>query len=267
MAGLVGKYDIEIFDHGIRPAADQGYTVAALAVPDQIRKLQQDGYVVVQHEDADQLGKARQREVGQGNRFTASAGGAAATYLNVEEVESAVRAAAAAPFARFAELITLPHKTCEGRQCHALRIGSRGGADRTGVYFLGGVHAKEWGSSDILVNFIQRIEQAYLNGTALTFGQRTFSAAEISGIVDTLDIVIFPQANPDGRNYSMTAEADWRKNRRPAPPDVLPVCRGVDINRNYDFLWDYHRLCSPSFVTLTSYNPCSNQYHGEAAFS
>jgi hypothetical protein len=63
---------------------------------------------------------------------------------------------------------------------------------RIGVYFLGGVHARESGSCDILVTFIERIEQSYLNGTALAFGGgRTFSAAEIKTIV-------FPQANPDG---------------------------------------------------------------------
>jgi hypothetical protein len=48
---------------------------------------------------------------------------------------------------------------------------------------------REWGSCDILVTFIERIEQAYLNGTAFAFvGGRTFSAAEIKTIV-------FPQAD------------------------------------------------------------------------
>lgn len=267
MVDLVRKHGVHIFDHGIRFAPDTGYTVAAFAMPDQIRELRRYGYTVVQHEDADKLGKLRQREVGQGNRYTSSVHGRCPGYLNVDEVESAIFAAAAAPFSRFAELIRLPEKTYEGRQCHALRIGNGSGADRTGVYFLGGVHAGEWGSCDILINFIEQIEQAYLNGTALTFGQRTFSAAEIKSIVDTLDIVIFPQANPDGRRYSMTVDHDWRKNLHPAPPNVLPECRGVDINRNYDFLWDFHKHCSPSFLTLTSYDPCDKYYHGKSAFS
>ena len=148
------------FDHGIRFAPDTGYTVDAFAAPDEIRKLRQDGYVVVQHEEADETGKLRQREVGRGNRYTQSTNIAAAAYLNVEEVESAILKAAAAPYSGIAKLITLPYKTWEGRQCHALKIGGRGGADRTGVYFLGGVHAREWGSCDILINFIEQIEQA-----------------------------------------------------------------------------------------------------------
>jgi murein tripeptide amidase MpaA len=267
MLDLVRKHEIQVFDHGIRFAADTGYTVAAYATPAEIGKLQQSGYAVVQHEDADEAGKLRQREVGRGNRYTQSTNTAATGYLNVEEVESAILKAAAAPYSGIAKLITLPYKTFESRQCHALKIGSGAGGGRTGVYFLGGVHAREWGSCDILINFIEQIEQAYLNGTALTFGCKTFSAAEIKSIVDTLDIVIFPQANPDGRHYSMTVEHDWRKNLHPAPPHVLPECRGVDINRNYDFLWDYHKHCSPSFVTLTSYDPCSYQYHGGSVFS
>jgi murein tripeptide amidase MpaA len=267
MLDLPDKYSIAVFDHGIRFVPGTGYSVGAFAGPDQIEQLRRSGYAVVRHEDADQAAKARQREVGRGNRYTHPAQQASTGYLNVEEVESALLTAAGAPYAAIAQLIALPEKTWEGRQCHALKIGNGSGANRPGVYFLGGIHAREWGSCDILINFIERVEQAYLTNTALTFRSKTFSAAEIKTIVDTLDIVIFPQANPDGRHLSMTSEHDWRKNLRPAPPDVLPECRGVDINRNYDFLWDFHKRCSPSFVTLTSYNPCSYQYHGEAAFS
>ena len=267
MADLVRKYGIQILEHGSGFAPDKGFTVAAFATPDEIVKLQQNGYEVVQHEDPDEAGKIRQRQVGQGNRYTSSdEAPSPAAYLNVDEVEAAILAAAAAPFSAFAELITLPHPTWEGRQCHALKIGSGSGADRTGVYFLGGVHAREWGSCDILINFIERIEQAYLNGTALTFGGRTFSAAEIKTIVDTLDIVIFPQANPDGRQYSMTVESDWRKNRRPAP-DPQQQFPGVDINRNYDFLWDFRKHFSPSASIANSTEPWNDFYCGEFAFS
>lgn len=265
MVDLVRKHGTQVFDHGIRFAADTGYTVAAYATPDEIRKLQQNGYAVVQHEDADEAGKARQREVGRGNRFTQPADTESTGYLNVEEVEQAVLKAAEAPYSGIAELITLPEKTWERRQCHALRIGSGSDANRTGVYFLGGVHAREWGSCDILINFIECIEQAYLNNTALTFGGKTFSAAEIKSIVDTLDIVIFPQANPDGRHYSMTVDSEWRKNLHPSPD--LQQRAGVDINRNYDFLWDFPKYFSPKSSTLTSTDPSDDCYHGESAFS
>jgi carboxypeptidase T len=268
MVDLVRKHGIQVFDHGIRFAADTGYTVDAYATPGEIRKLQQDGYAVVQHEDADEAAKLRQREVGRGNRYTQSTNTAVTGYLNVEEVESALLKAAAAPYSGIAQLIALPEKTWQGRQCHALKIGNGSGANRTGVYFLGGVHAREWGSCDILINFIECIEQAYQNGTPLSFGGKTFSAAEIKTIVDTLDIVIFPQANPDGRQFSMSAAAnsDWRKNRRPEP-EPLAQCLGVDLNRNYDFLWDFRKFFSPLSGNLTSTDQCSDYYFGPSAFS
>jgi len=273
MNDLVRKYNIEAFDHGIRFAPDIGYTVTALATPAEIRNLQRYSYRVVQHEDADESGKARQREVGVGNRYERSAERHAPSclklatgYLNVDEVESALATAAAAPYAKITSLITLPNPTIEGRQCHALKIAAQGGADRVGVYFLGGVHAREWGSCDILINFIEQIEQAYVNGTALAFGSKTFSAADIKTIVDTLDILIFPQANPDGRYYSMNVDSSWRKNRGP-PPTGFPQCPGVDLNRNYDFLWDFHKYYSPSSDIWTSTDPCDDYYSGASAFS
>src|ERR1700756_420100 len=109
------------------------------------------------------------------------------SYLNVTEVESAVSVATSAPFTSFTQLITLPNLTWESRQCHAIKIANGSGSGRPGVYFLGGIHSREWGSSDILINFVEQLEQAYHNGTGLTFGSRTFSAADIQTIVNTLD--------------------------------------------------------------------------------
>lgn len=193
-------------------------------------------------------------------------------YLNVTEVESALVAATAAPYSSFVERIALPNHTWEGRSCHAIKIGRGQGPGRAGVFFLGGVHSREWGSSDILVNFIEQLELAYQNGNGLTFGPHAFSAADIASIVDTLDIIVFPQANPDGRNYSMTVDAWWRKNRRTTAPNSS-ACPGVDVNRNYDFLWDFPHRFSPSSGIVDSTDPCdapdpdNGCYHGPAAFS
>lgn len=268
MADLVRKYGIEVLEHGGGHAPGKGYTVAAFAAPDEILKLQQNGYEVARHEDREELGKIRQRQVGKGNRYTSTEEAPyPSAYLNVDEAEAAVLAAAAAPYSAFVELIKLPHPTWEGRQCHALKIGSGSGAGRSGIYFLGGVHAREWGSCDILINFIECIERAYQSGTAIAFsGGKTFSAAEVKTIVETLDIVIFPQANPDGRQYSMTAESDWRKNRRPAP-DLQQEYPGVDLNRNFDFLWDFRKHFSPSATIANSVEPWNDFYCGQSAFS
>jgi len=189
-------------------------------------------------------------------------------YLNVIEVESALAVAASAPYAGFTQLITLPNLTWEGRQCRAIKIAGGSGGSRPGVYFLGGVHAREWGSADILINFVEQLEQAYLNGTSLTFGTRTFSGSDIQTIVNTLDIVVFPQANPDGRNHSMSSEPLWRKNRRIAAPNS-GACTGVDLNRNYDFLWNFPAYFNvPASGIQDSTDPCDYQlYNGPSAFS
>jgi carboxypeptidase T len=190
-------------------------------------------------------------------------------YLNVEEVESALSVATSAPYNAFTQLITLPNLTWEGRQCHAIKIAKGNNPGRPGVYFIGGVHAREWGSSDILINFIEQLEQAYEAGTGLTFGTRKFSANDIQTIVNTFDIVIFPQVNPDGRNYSMTVDPMWRKNRRAqAPNSNNGNCVGVDINRNYDFLWNFPKYFDPRAPVQTSTDPCDYQiYNGPSAFS
>jgi murein tripeptide amidase MpaA len=189
-------------------------------------------------------------------------------YLNVTEVESALSVATAAPYTAFTQLITLPNLTWEGRQCHAIKIANGSGSSRPGVYFLGGVHAREWGSADILINFIEQLEQAYQTGTGLTFGSKTFSSSDIQTIVNTLDIIVFPQANPDGRNHSMNTEPLWRKNRRTAAP-CSTTCPGVDINRNYDFLWNFPVFFNVSASgIIDSTDPCDYQvYHGPSAFS
>lgn len=190
-------------------------------------------------------------------------------YLNVTEVESALAVAAGPPNSSIAQRIQLPHKTCEGRTCHALKIGHGGGSGRTGVYFLGGLHAREWGSCDILIALIEVLESAYHNQQGITLGGTSFTAAQIQSIVNNLDLFIFPQANPDGRNWSMTREAMWRKNRRPAPAGRRgTACVGVDLNRNFNFLWNYPRYFAPDAPIQNSTDPCDHDvYIGPSAFS
>jgi len=50
-------------------------------------------------------------------------------------------------------------------------------------------------------------------------------------------------------------------------------CRGVDLNRNFDFRFAEvhftvnHIIIHPDVQTGTSYNPCSEIFHGAGAFS
>jgi murein tripeptide amidase MpaA len=197
------------------------------------------------------------------------------TYLNVEEVETAIELATQRPNAVFTELITLQNQTWEGHTSQAIRIHHDAEA-HGGVYLLGGVHAREWGSCDILVNFVKVLTDAYAGGTGITQGGASLSAGQVRAIVDTLDVVVFPQANPDGRHYSMKIDSSdpmWRKNRRP-PATGDPRCPGgggngpgADINRSFDFLWDFPTVFSPSAPVTTSADSCSEIYYGPSAAS
>ncbi len=157
------------------------------------------------------------------------------------------------------QLITLPETSVQGRTSRAIKIGKGGGTNRRGVLFIGGLHARELVNPDTLASLAIRLCQAYTANFGLTFGGKTYAAGVIKLIVESLDLFIFPLVNPDGREYvqSPTGNAWWRKNRR---VNAGTSCMGVDLNRNFDFLWQFT-------IGQTSSNPCSDTYKGASAFS
>jgi murein tripeptide amidase MpaA len=186
-------------------------------------------------------------------------------YMNVTEVESALIGLAAA-HPTICELITLPHTTVEARTSHAVRLGA-GAANTVDAYYLtGGVHAREWGSCEILVNLATDLCDAYAGGTGVGYGGKYFSAAQVKALMERINIIIFPCVNPDGRSHSQTTSALWRKNRNTAGSGGDPNRIGVDINRNQDFLWDFNTTFAPAAVGpyLASTNPAEDTYHGSA---
>jgi murein tripeptide amidase MpaA len=278
---LVRKHELTVARHSIEKLA-KGYRVDAHATSAQIRVLETAGYKVKRREDVEREGRKRQAEHGRARALRAklararsreggAKGDAAATpkgaggYLGVDEVEAALAAAAGPQNAGFTELMQLPEKTWEGRSSSLLRIGKGNSADRPGIYLLGGVHAREWGSPDILVNFVEQLTSAYRNGASVKIGKKTFAAARLKRLVEGKDVYVFPQVNPDGRLYSMTKDSMWRKNRRPSPD--RPSCIGVDINRNYDFLWNFPKFFSPSAPIANSVDCSNDTYIGPSPFS
>lgn len=184
-------------------------------------------------------------------------------YRSVTLVEDSVKAVAGGGNASFTTLLPLPEKTWEGRSTHAVRVGA-GTGRKVGVYLTGCLHAREWGSAEILLHLLETLPAAYRNGGALKYGNRTFSAAEVKRVVEGLNLYVYPQANPDGRHYSMTTDAAWRKNRR---PHAEPAKAGVDVNRNFDVLWDFPKRFSPNAAVVSSTDPAIETYIGPAAES
>ncbi|CAL9351039.1 hypothetical protein SUDANB105_00470 [Streptomyces sp. enrichment culture] len=206
-------------------------------------------------------------------------------YLNVDEVETAlINIASMNPST--CELITLANRTHDERTCHAIRLSSAPAENRPTIMLTGGIHAREWGSCEILINFISDLLRAWVAGTGLRYGNMTFSAEQLGIILNRIDIIVFPLVNPDGRHWSMSHQYEvagmWRKNRRPprdkdSNPPPSPACWGVDINRNFDFLFDFKRAFHPTVVAedaaarkvTVSEKPCdySQAYQGPEAFS
>ncbi len=72
MADLMRVHQVEVLHRSSRHKGRQRYTVDALADDSVIQQLMQAGYQVERHEDVDEVGRQRQQEVGQGNRYATS---------------------------------------------------------------------------------------------------------------------------------------------------------------------------------------------------
>ena len=189
-------------------------------------------------------------------------------YLNVDEVESALVGLSAA-FPGQCELIALPNDSIEGRSIHAVRLADGPLDVRPAMLFIGCQHAREWGSADICVSFAADLLEAYDTGSGLTYGGTSFTAGQVQQILEETQVFVLPCVNPDGRHFSQNTEAMWRKNRNMAEFDGDPQTVGVDLNRNYDFLWDFPNLFSPLALgsLVVSTDPGNDTYHGSAPHS
>jgi murein tripeptide amidase MpaA len=258
------KFGIGIKDHSaFQDKNDYLYRVDAIVSDEDINRLESEGYIVEKVSNLTDIAKSRLKEVSRTNRFReantmadlgtfAVAGG----YKTVEEIDEAI-----IQFNKInpnlVELIELPNKTWEKRTSTAIRIHTNTRTDKPAVMFIGGVHAREWGTSDICIHFISKLIESYTSNTQLKYGNKTFTANQIKTILENIDIIVFPLVNPDGRAYSQKADNPddpntneiesvwWRKNRNPnrvPNPQLLDPERhksaGVDLNRNYGFLWE-----------------------------
>jgi len=86
------------------------------------------------------------------------------------------------------------------------------------------------------------------------------SDSEITYLVDNRELYFVPVINPDGYEYNKQIAPNgggmWRKNRI----DNGNGCYGVDLNRNFGYMWGYNNIGS-------SPDPCSNLYRGTGPFS
>ncbi|KJH53277.1 shTK domain protein [Dictyocaulus viviparus] len=145
-------------------------------------------------------------------------------------------------------------KTHEGRSIDGVEIGQRDRSKR--IFWIdGGIHAREWAAPHTALYFIHQLTSRHKSDPTLV------------KLLEEITFVIVPCINPDGYEFSRSSTNPhirlWRKNRsakqcREDSWGRKRCCRGVDLNRNFDF----HFKESGS-----SDDPCSEIYQGIEAFS
>ncbi|KAH9878147.1 hypothetical protein J1614_003364 [Plenodomus biglobosus] len=165
-------------------------------------------------------------------------------------------------------LFNAPHKTYEGATVlgGVANKAEKMKKDKQHIYFISGIHARERGGPDNLVYFISDLLYANKHRKGLTYGNKTYSNSDVKTALSA-GIVFIPMTNPDGVRHDQANSNLWRKNRNPASSTPgVPLSVGVDLNRNFDFLWDFPKHFN-STVAPASTNASSQAFYGTAPFS
>jgi hypothetical protein len=166
---------------------------------------------------------------------------------------------------------------------------------RWAALITGGVHARELAPPDALVSFAEKLLAAFAAQSEITYPAWTdpvsgivydsfiISWPWVQRIVERLDLYIAPLVNDDGRDWVLASlpsgtakpiqklHKKWRKNRRPAPAgSTNPWEIGVDINRNFNILWDFQKHYDTTLTDLnvhSSIQPAGEDFIGPGAES
>lgn len=124
-----------------------------------------------------------------------------------------------------AQVITIG-TTVEGRPIRGLEISDNPGVpeDEPAIQFNAQHHAREVATSHIVVDLIQHLTDNY------------GIDSEVTDWVNNYKTICIPMVNPDGVQYVFTSDDFWRKNRK-NNPGCSGSGVGIDLNRNYPYLW------------------------------
>ncbi len=138
----------------------------------------------------------------------------------------------------------------EGRLIRAIKISDNAAVDEAEpeALIIACLHAREIMTVDVTLRFAAYLLEHY-------------GDPRVAEIVDNREVWIVPMTNPDGHVYVEMNHDDasytwWRKNRRLN----LDGSYGVDLNRNFGYMWGYDDVGS-------SPTPSSLLYRGTAPFS
>ncbi|MFT2018380.1 M14 family metallopeptidase [Streptomyces sp. 796.1] len=132
-------------------------------------------------------------------------------------------------------------KSYQGRDIVAIKISDNVGTDEAEpeVLFTAHQHAREHLTVEMALYLLRE------------FGDKYGSDARIKKLIDSREIWIVPDVNPDGGEYDIATGSyrSWRKNRQPNAGAT-----GTDLNRNWNHKWG---CCGGS-----SGSPTSDTYRG-----
>lgn len=178
------------------------------------------------------------------------------SILNVKEVSSALKGLKRG-FPDEVELFEPPFQTHEGRNFPAVIIGNN-----PRVFIMSGIHARERGGPDNVIYFLADLLAARKAGTGVSYGGKNYTNAQVETALSA-GVVAIPLTNPDGVAHDQATNSCWRKNRNPKSAVGAANGRdiGIDLNRNYDFIWDYKKHFHPD-TSPASNDPRSETFYG-----
>ncbi|OII60132.1 carboxypeptidase [Streptomyces sp. CC53] len=131
-------------------------------------------------------------------------------------------------------------RSYEGREIVAIKISDNVGADEAEpeVLFTHHQHAREHLTVEMALYLLRE------------FGAGYGKDSRITKMVDSREIWIVPDMNPDGGEYDIASGRyrSWRKNRQPNPGSSYV---GTDMNRNWDYKWACCGGSSGSYSSAT----------------
>jgi len=168
-------------------------------------------------------------------------------------------------------MLTSIGTTYEGRDIWMVKLSENvtRDDDEPGVLFMGAHHGDEKPSFEVLIFFINYIidtyQMDYMDNEGDGYVDENPECQRVRDILNTTQIYIIPMVNPDGVEYG------WRKNREPnygADGQSTNITSyGVDLNRNYGYMWNIVYLFPENYFLEYLLNDQSWIYRGEAPFS
>jgi carboxypeptidase T len=167
-------------------------------------------------------------------------------YHNYAEMVTEINNVAAA----FPNLVrvTVAGQSYQGRNIYAIKISDNVAADENEpeILFNAHLHAREHLTVEMALYLLNLFTGQYATDS------------RVRNVVDSREIWIMPDLNPDGGEYDIATGSyrSWRKNRQPNSGSSFV---GTDLNRNFGYRWG---CCGGS-----SGSTSSETYRGPSAFS